>query len=82
VPKRPRAPEVVRKEMSDYLKKNARNKIVLLENEEEDGEEGQVGDAQEDGEGKPGTKFWDKRKASKEEICSNCYQVLFGFWSS
>jgi hypothetical protein len=34
--------------MSDYLKKNARNKIVLLENEDEDGEEGQVGDAQED----------------------------------
>jgi hypothetical protein len=36
VGKCPRAPEVVRKEMADYLKKNARNKMVFLDNEEED----------------------------------------------
>jgi hypothetical protein len=36
VGKCPRAPEVVRKEMTIYLKKNARNKMVLLDNEEED----------------------------------------------
>jgi hypothetical protein len=48
VGKCPRASELVTKEMTDYLKKNARNKILLLDNEEEDVEEGQ-GDAQKDG---------------------------------
>jgi hypothetical protein len=41
VGKCPRAPEVVRKEMADYLKKNARNKMVFLDNEEEDVEGGE-----------------------------------------
>jgi hypothetical protein len=41
VGKCPRPVEVVRKEMSNYLKNNARNKMVLLDNEEEDVEEGQ-----------------------------------------
>jgi hypothetical protein len=36
----PRAPEVVRQKMVDYFKKNARNKMVVLDNEEEDVEEG------------------------------------------
>jgi hypothetical protein len=41
VGKCPRAPQVVRKEMADYLKKNARNKMVFLDNEEEDVEGGE-----------------------------------------
>jgi hypothetical protein len=49
VRKSPRVPELVRKEMADYLKKNARNKNLLLDNEEKNVEEGQQkdGDARE-----------------------------------
>ena len=41
VGKCPRAPELVRKEMAGYLKKNARNKNLLLEDEWENVEEGE-----------------------------------------